>query len=67
MKMKWIFLIFLLTSIITFAQSRQGNSITGKVLEKGSNVPLEYANIILFNADDSAQVSGASTNSEGIL
>ncbi len=67
MKITRIVLILLLTLVTIHAQRRQGNAITGKILEKGSNIPMEYANIILFNEDDSTQVSGASTNEEGIF
>ena len=67
MKSKSLLLILLFPTLLIFAQRRPGNSITGKVLEKGSDIPMEYANIILFNAEDSTQVSGASSNEEGLF
>ncbi len=41
--------------------------ITGKVFEKDSNAPMEYANISIFNASDSSLVSGGITNPEGLF
>ncbi|MFZ1291788.1 MAG: TonB-dependent receptor [Melioribacteraceae bacterium] len=50
-----------------FAQRNLNNSITGKVIDWDSKVPLEYSNIILFSQSDSSQTNGTVTNAEGIF
>lgn len=40
-------------------------TLKGKIVESGSNVPLEYANIAIFSAVDSSLVSGASAGADG--
>jgi outer membrane receptor protein involved in Fe transport len=57
-------LAILLFTQITFAQ-RPILSVRGSVQDSLSKEPLEYATIILFNAQDSAQVAGIATNSSG--
>ncbi|WP_372773168.1 TonB-dependent receptor domain-containing protein [Mangrovibacterium sp.] len=39
--------------------------IKGKVVEKDSNTPMEYANISIYNSADSSLVSGGITNPQG--
>ena len=39
--------------------------ITGKVIEKDSKAPMEYANISIYNSADSTLVTGGITNPEG--
>lgn len=43
------------------------SAITGKVIEKDSKAPMEYANISIFNAADSSLVSGGITNDQGLF
>lgn len=40
-------------------------SVSGSVIDSLTKQPLEYATVILFNAQDSAQVAGIATNSQG--
>ncbi|MBN2262909.1 MAG: TonB-dependent receptor [Prolixibacteraceae bacterium] len=40
-------------------------SLKGKIVESGSNVPLEYANIAIFSSADSSLVSGANAGPDG--
>jgi len=44
--------------------SRAGN-ISGKVHDASSRAPLEYANVVLYSAKDSALVTGAVTSPDG--
>jgi len=67
-------LLLLLPLFVIPAQQRPGSgggmnppSITGKVLELSTNIPMEFANIVLFNSDDSTQVTGTVTNKDGIF
>ncbi|MBN1348292.1 TonB-dependent receptor [candidate division KSB1 bacterium] len=41
--------------------------ITGSVYDTNQNVPIEYANVILFNQGDSLQSTGTITNRAGIF
>jgi len=58
---------FLLISFLSYAQPRQMGSgeIVGYVFDASSSVPMEFANIVLFRASDSTQVTGTVTNSQG--
>ncbi len=64
-------LLVLITVSVLTAQSGKGNlsasSISGKVLEAGTETPMEFANIVLFNSEDSSQVNGTITNREGFF
>ncbi|MDZ7767424.1 MAG: carboxypeptidase-like regulatory domain-containing protein [Melioribacteraceae bacterium] len=65
----FLILFFTSTLLFTFAQPRQQGgqppSISGKVFEAGTNTPMEFANVVLYNSDDSSQVDGTITNKEG--
>ncbi len=69
--MKNQFLLILLLIISSFiamnAQPQRGNggTIAGKVFEKNTNTPIEYANIVLYQQSDSAQITGTISNNEG--
>lgn len=70
--MKNIVLIVLLVFSINLTaqpagRQMMGNKITGIVIESSSNKPLEFANIVLYKADDSTQVTGTVTNKEGFF
>jgi outer membrane receptor protein involved in Fe transport len=43
------------------------NSISGTVIDKDDNTPLEYANIVLFKSDTHDMVTGTVTNTQGIF
>lgn len=65
---KFLFMLFFLLSFIQiFSQPRQAGSSTieGYVFDESSSVPMEFANIVLFRASDSSQVTGTVTNSKG--
>lgn len=66
-------LLFITVSIIA-QQGPRGNrgnsqlpSITGKVVEAGTETPMEFANVVLYNLSDSSQVNGTVTNADGIF
>ncbi|MCV9926390.1 TonB-dependent receptor family protein [Flavobacterium sp. LS1R49] len=64
-----IMLAFLFTSMLSFAQQpdtqRIKVKVTGKVVEKISNQPLEYATITLINARNPKAIAGGITNNKG--
>lgn len=59
-------LLLFCCSLLTQAQSgKQKLKVTGKVLEKTSNQPLEYATITLKNSSDPKALAGGVTNAKG--
>ena len=62
----FIVALTLLLSLTTFAQRPEGKKITisGKVIEKGTDLPLEYATIVFENAI-TKQLSGGITDENG--
>ena len=67
MKKKIIIAVLtLLVSVTTFAQRPDSKKVTisGKVIEKGTNLPLEYATIVFENAI-TKQLSGGITDENG--
>lgn len=59
---------FLFHALLTFAQSNVEGSqynLTGKVIEKSTNLPLEYSTITLKNSTNPSQVFGGITNNKG--
>ena len=54
----------LLALLLTGIATTQAQTITGKLIDE-TNVPLEYANIILLNPTDSSFVQGTITNTDG--
>jgi outer membrane receptor for ferrienterochelin and colicins len=56
--------LLLLVSLSSFAQQAK-YKVTGKVLEKTTNLPLEYSTITLKNVDNPAIVFGGITNNKG--
>lgn len=64
--MKKIFLFAFLLSIAgSFAQTSNNVTITGQVMEKNTQQPLEFATIILMNANDNSILDGSISNSNG--
>jgi len=60
--------LFLCTSFLNFSQTRipgKKIKITGKVLEKVSNQPLEYATITFVNPKNPKMITGGITNEKG--
>ena len=61
-------LLLLLTTTFVFSQEiaeRKKIKISGKILDKSTNQPLEYATITLFNAKNPKLVFGGITNDKG--
>ncbi len=60
--------LLLFLSLTTFAQRPEAKKVTisGKVIEKGTDFPLEYATIVFENAT-TKQLSGGITNENGIF
>ncbi|MEF3079026.1 outer membrane beta-barrel family protein [Winogradskyella poriferorum] len=58
-----LFLILLFNISLSFAQ--KDIKIQGKVLEEGTNIPLEYATITLKSTEDNKVVTGGITDTEG--
>lgn len=52
-----------------YAENPEGLSdkgkIEGKVIDKAENIPVEYANIMIMNPDDSSMVTGGLTDLDG--
>ncbi|KAB1157190.1 TonB-dependent receptor [Tenacibaculum aiptasiae] len=57
-------ILFLLLLISTIGTSAQIN-LTGKVVEKNTQHPLEFATVILTNPENNNVIAGESTNSKG--
>lgn len=69
MMKKFLFVtLSLLFGVATYAQRPEGKKITisGKVLEKGTNLPLEYATIV-FEDVTTKQLSGGITDENGVF
>lgn len=68
---KFLSLTLVLVLAITasaYAQDNQGSrtgTISGRVFDASSRAPLEYANVVLYSAKDSALVTGAVTKPDG--
>jgi outer membrane receptor for ferrienterochelin and colicins len=61
-------LIFLLNSSLFFSQEKQPSkkvTVTGKIVEKDSNQPLEYTTISLVNNKTNKVTAGGITNAKG--
>lgn len=63
--MKTNLLIFLLLVSITVAKDKNGTNLTGKIYDSNSSQPLQYANVVIFNKQDSTQVDGTVANDKG--
>jgi len=59
--------LFFLTTLFSYGQGNNSKSgkITGKILDRKTNYPIEYANIVLYNQKDSVLVTGTITDSKG--
>lgn len=66
--MSRIFCLFLLLPTLTFGQQKEAGKkikITGKVIEKQTSQPLEYATVTIIGANTNKPVSGAITDAKG--
>ncbi len=62
--------ILIIFCYLSFAQTEDKKNmakISGIVLDFESRIPIEYANIIVYNLPDSSQVTGGITNKEGMF
>ena len=59
-----IFGMFTSTFANTATSSTRG-TLTGKVVEESTKVPMPDANVLLFDANNHSQVSGTTTNEHG--
>jgi outer membrane receptor protein involved in Fe transport len=66
----WI-LSWLMAGFLFFANAQPANvatgSLSGKVVDAKTNLPVEYANVVLFNLPDTTIINGGVTNNEGIF
>ncbi len=63
-----LFLTGVFLPILAFSSIQTANStLTGKVVEKSSKTPMEYANVVLYETKDSTMVEGTITNENGIF
>ena len=65
MKSNLTTLLFLFITISIFAQAPKQVKVTGKVFDKASNLPLEYATISIINVKDVSKITGGITNAKG--
>ena len=68
MKKKYFGILYLLGMLITYGQRPGGPTkfiITGKVIDKETNQPLEYATITLKNNNRPDAIQGGITDAEG--
>ena len=64
----YLSLSLLLASLINYSQKKSEGikiNISGKVIEKGTSIPLEYSTISLINASTNKVTSGGITNATG--
>ena len=63
MQMK-VFFTILVISILAFT-SKAAVPVSGRIIEKSTGSPLEYANILLFSLPDSTFITGATSGEDG--
>ncbi|MBR9844638.1 MAG: TonB-dependent receptor [Algicola sp.] len=63
MKSLFIFIVLILCSLVNYGQS---SSVSGTVIDAENN-PIEFANVIILNADESEVLKGTSTDNEGFF
>lgn len=65
-----VFIVFLFLCISTIAQHTEKESngrIFGYIIDRDSNLPLEFTNIVLFNSADSTQSAGTVSDKKGFF
>ncbi|MFL9844406.1 TonB-dependent receptor domain-containing protein [Flavobacterium rhizosphaerae] len=64
----FVLLTFLFSAVTGFAQNNNGKkaTVTGKVIEQDTKLPLEFATVTLLNPGDNSTVTGGMTNGEGV-
>ena len=64
MRLQFLTSLFLMFSF-TFAFAQKEVKIEGTVLEEGSNIPLEYATVVIKTKNDDKIITGGITDTEG--
>lgn len=59
------FLLLLSILFLGFAASAQNRTLTGVVVEKGSDIPVEFATVKLLDASTNSMIGGTSTDLDG--
>ncbi len=59
------FVLLGMTVIAAQQRSSGGGAISGRVIDAQLEIPIEYANVILFSSADSSQVTGTITDEDG--
>ncbi|TAJ47396.1 MAG: TonB-dependent receptor [Chitinophagaceae bacterium] len=52
-------------SLFSVAAQQQASTVLGVIVDKASKTPIEFANVALLNANDSAMIKGTVTDSKG--
>lgn len=65
MTTKLTHLIFYFCVFVTFAQNKKQFTVSGMVLDKDNNYPLEYATVTIIDPDTNSITEGGITNNEG--
>ncbi|MBT7142933.1 MAG: TonB-dependent receptor [Bacteroidetes bacterium] len=58
-------LLLLISFTVSFAQQSGNSVISGKVIDYNLNLPIEYANVVLYKQQDSSMVDGTISDSSG--
>lgn len=59
------FFLFLFVSVNTYAQSKSGLKVTGKVLDTATNQPIEYASVGVTDQQTNKVITGTITDANG--
>ena len=64
-KVYFLSLFLLLSAISIFAQKRETGTVKGTIFEKTSDIPLEFANVVIKNQTDSSFMKGVVADKDG--
>ncbi|MCC6551130.1 MAG: TonB-dependent receptor [Ignavibacteriaceae bacterium] len=60
-------IILIFTAAALFSSDAGSAKITGRIIEKSTGKPLEYANILLLNRTDSSMIAGTVSGLDGVF
>lgn len=66
----FVFLLIIVLMVQVSAQNQRSNfggGVKGKIVESAEKIPMEFANVVLFNSADSSQAGGTITDKNGIF
>jgi hypothetical protein len=63
---KFIYVVVVFASTFVFT-AKAAVPVSGKIIEESSNIPLEYANILLLSLPDSSFVAGSVSGENGFF